>query len=87
MQLQTVQGYLENERFYPLGSAILKTGKQKVIVTFLSEAVYNVDEISQEEPLEVWHNRLKEAIDLSMGEDLPDIERTKKMRAPINWDD
>lgn len=86
MQLQTIQGYLENERFYPIGEPIRKMGRQKVIVTFLSDPTFS-NEITQDEPINAWHNRLKEAIALSMDEDLPDLVRVKKMRPPINWED
>ena len=86
MQLQAVQGYLENERFYPIGEPIRKTGRQKVIVTFLNDPVANNEPI-QDEPLNAWHSRLKEAIALSMDENLPDLVRVKKMRSPINWED
>jgi len=85
MQLQTVQGYLENERFYPLGNPIRKAGRQKVIVTFLNEPLHNEDAVHNE-PLNTWHNRLKEAIALSANEDLPDLVRPKKMRSPIDWE-
>lgn len=31
MQLQTFEGYLENERFFPIGKPIKKSGKQRVL--------------------------------------------------------
>ena len=37
MQVQAFEGYWENEHFYPLGKPIRKTGRQKAILTFLSE--------------------------------------------------
>ena len=39
MQVQAFEGYWENERFYPLGKPIRKTGRQKAILTFISEPV------------------------------------------------
>ena len=45
MQLQTYEGYWENDRFYPIGQPVHKTGKQKVILTFLNEPVVQQSQI------------------------------------------
>ena len=37
MQAQAFEGYWENERFYPNGKPIRKTGRQRAVLTFLSE--------------------------------------------------
>ena len=37
VQAQAYEGYWENERFYPYGKPIQKTGRQRAILTFISE--------------------------------------------------
>ena len=86
MHLQTYEGYLENGRFYPTKQPMKKTGKVRAILTLLEEPTDDVS-ISQEEPYNVWQNRLKAAIAVSMDEDLPDIVRSKDMRPPISFAD
>ena len=88
MQLQTFEGYLENERFFPIGKPIKKSGKQRVLITFLNDPILNdpVVEAIEAEPKDELLQRLKEAIAESADEYMPDIVRCKKMRPPVDWD-
>jgi len=50
----------------------------------------DIDELMQDDDdFSVWHKRIKEALALSMDEELPEIyfQRSKDMRSPINFDD
>ena len=57
-----------------------------MIATTPTETHAKCKEISHNESLNAWHDRLKEAIALSMNENLPDLIRHKQMRSPIYWE-
>jgi hypothetical protein len=85
MQVQAFEGYWENERFYPLGQMERKSGKLRAILTVLNEPAHEGKAVS-DEPRVAWLNRLDEAITLSLDEDLPDMQRSKAMRPPVNFE-
>ena len=85
MQVQAFEGYWENGSFYSLGQPILITGRQRAILTLLNEPVREIQAIPNESRI-VWLNRLNEAIENSMDEELPDIPRSREMRPPVNFD-
>jgi len=39
MQARAYEGYWENERFYPIGKTIPITGRQRAVLTFISDSV------------------------------------------------
>jgi len=86
MRVQAYEGYWEHGQFYPLAPTVRKSGRTRAILTVLDEPAREEGSISEESHA-IWHKRIKEAIALSMDEDLPDIIRAKDMRSPINLAD
>ena len=66
MQVQSFEGYWENERFYPLGQSIRKSGRQKAILTFLGEPIkQHVSEIAPSEEMPEGFEELVEKVGLA----------------------
>ena len=87
MQLQAYEGYLENDRFYPSKQPMRKFGKVRAILTILEDPANDKNVTQEEESYAAWQMRLREAIEASKDEYLPDLVRSKDMRPPINFDD
>jgi len=81
MQVQAIDGYLENGQFYPIGQIERKSGRIRAILTVLDEPIKQ-EEILPDESRLAWLNKLKEMILGSMDEDFPDLPQRKPMCPP-----
>jgi len=80
--LKTFEGYLENDRFYPSGTAVNIRGRRKVAVTILDES-----EPVKEEEMNTWAEIRKFVSEMSEDEKpcLEDFPRLKVGRTLIDF--
>jgi predicted DNA-binding antitoxin AbrB/MazE fold protein len=89
--MQAVKAYYNEGMFVPFEPVAIPKGSH-AIVTILDFAInppHDVREPSQNnEDFSTWHERIKEALALSMDEELPEIyfQRSKDMQPPLNFD-
>jgi hypothetical protein len=79
MMLKTLEGYLENDRFYPSGKAMSVQGRRKVLVTILDEP-----EPTKEEKLRAWAEIRKFISEMTdeekpRWEDFPRLKISRKL--------
>ena len=86
-----VEAYCDEGKFIPLQPIKIPNGR-RAIVTIIDFPISEVQPASDTEAIPnesraEWLERLHEALDLSMDEELPDwpFERSKEMRPPINF--
>ncbi|MCL2603223.1 MAG: antitoxin family protein [Defluviitaleaceae bacterium] len=89
--MQAVRAFYNEGAFIPFEPVVVPKGSHAIvtILDFVINQSQNVDEITQEDDdFYAWHKRIKEALALSMNEELPDVyfRRSKDMRPPINFD-
>jgi len=89
--MQAVKAYYSEGAFVPFEPVVVPKGSH-AIVTIL-DFVINQAEITDEptqdtDDFSAWHKSMKEALTLSMGEELPEnyFQRSKDMRPPLNFD-
>jgi len=90
--MQAVKAYYTEGAFVPFEPVAIPKGSHAIvtILDFVITAPQDVDEIVPDnDDFDVWHKHIKEALALSMDEDLPEVyfQRSKDMRAPINFDE
>ena len=78
MQTQAYERYLENGRFYPIGSPLRNKGRQRAILTLIHEPTQAEKQTAKAE----WMTRLKQAYEDSIGEELWDLLPQEQMREP-----
>ena len=89
--MQAVKAYYNEGAFIPFEPVVVPRGSH-AIITILDFAInqeQRVDELTQYDDFSAWQKRMKEALELSMDEELPEdyFTRSKDMRAPINFDE
>ena len=80
--MQAVKAYYEEGKFIPFKPIKAPNGSH-AIVTILDFPI-DIETVSPHESRIEWLNRLHEAVDLSMDEEMPHIPRSKEMCLPIN---
>jgi len=83
--MEAVEGYFENGRFITKGNLVRVPERRRVIITILDEVAESKRE--DKELRAAWIKELNTAISLSVEEELPDIQRSKLMREPIDLSD
>ncbi|MCL2386055.1 MAG: antitoxin family protein [Defluviitaleaceae bacterium] len=90
--MQAIKAYYDEGAFIPFEPVVIPKGSHAIvtILDFVINQSQDIDELTQEDDdFSVWHKRIKEALALSMDEELPEIyfQRSKEMRPPINFDE
>jgi len=89
--MQAVKAYYSEGAFVPFEPIAVPKGSH-AIVTILDFVINQepiTDELAQnDDDFFAWHKRMKEALALSMDEELPEVyfQRSKDMRPPLNFD-
>ena len=86
--MQAIKAYYDEGAFVPFESIEIPKGSH-AIITILDFAINPPQDFLQaDEDFSTWHKRMKEALALSMDEELPEIyfQRSKDMRPPLNFD-
>jgi len=90
--MQAIKAYYNEGTFIPFEPVVIPKGSH-AIITILDFAInqeQHVDEPMQEsDDFSTWQKRMKDALALSMDEELPEVyfTRSKVMRTPINFDE
>ena len=89
MQLQAIEGYWENDRFYSHSQPICKKGRTRAILTLLEEPPLQINtqipiEMSNEELQArlAWLKRLDDSLEDSKNEELLDFPTRQPMQEP-----
>ena len=89
--MQAVKAYYDEGAFIPFEPVTIPKGSHAIvtILDFVINQSQDIDELVQDDDFSVWHKHIKEALALSMEEELPEIyfRRSKDMRPPINFDE
>jgi len=89
--MQAVKAYFNEGAFVPFEPIAIPKGSHAIvtILDFAINQLQDIDELTQDDDdFTAWHKRMKEALALSMDEELPDIyfQRSKDMRLPLSFD-
>ena len=87
MSLQAYKGYFENGHFYAAGQTLHIPERQQVILTILEESISDNEPATNKDIRAKWLENLNTAIQLSSGEQLPDITRSSLLREPTGLTD
>ena len=90
--MQAVKAYYDEGAFIPFEPIAIPRGSHAIvtILDFVINQSQDIDEPAQDDDdFSTWHKRIKEALALSMDEELPEnyFQRSKDMRPPINFDE
>ena len=68
----TIEGYVENGRFFPVGSNLLVTGRRRAFVTILDESARDDETVRRLGALDKFFAEIE-----SSDEKVPEFERVK----------
>jgi len=85
MTMQAYEGYFEDGRFTPIEKSVKIHGRRRVVLTIFDEPEQPLTK--EQELRAAWLKRLDVAIDLSLNEEFPDIQRSALMREPFDLTD
>ena len=86
--MQAIKAYFDEGAFVPFEPITIPKGSHAIITILDSVINLSCDFTPDDEDFPTWHKRMKEALTLSMDEELPEIyfQRSKDMRPPLNFD-
>jgi len=89
--MQAVKAYYDEGAFIPFEPVVIPKGSRAIvtILDFSINQTQNNDDIANNnDDFLTWEKRMKDALALSMDEELPELyfQRAKDMRPPINFD-
>jgi len=89
--MQAVKAYYDEGKFVPLQPIQIPKGSQAIVtildLPIIDNELSESENVISDEAYSDWRKRLKEAIALSMDEDLPDLPPREPMRPPVNFED
>jgi len=89
--MQIVKAYYDKGAFVPFEPITVPKGSH-AIVTILDVEIHHLQDIEthtqDDDDFTTWHMRIKEALELSADEELPEIffQRSTDMRSPLDFD-
>jgi len=85
--MQAIKAYYHQGAFVPFEPVAIPKGSH-ALVTILDYVMNPVQDYTQDDDFSAWHRDIKEALALSMDEDLPEIyfRRSKDMKPPLYFD-
>jgi predicted DNA-binding antitoxin AbrB/MazE fold protein len=89
--MQAIKAYYNEGAFIPFEPIAIPKGSHAIvtILDFVINQSQDIDErVQDDDDFSVWYKSIKEALALSMDEELPEIyfQRSKDMRPPIDFD-
>ena len=76
--MQTYEGYVENGRFFPIGSNLTVTGRRRAFVTILNEPARDDETVRRLDALDKFFAEIE-----ASDEEVPEFERVKLREVEI----
>jgi len=90
--MQAVKAYYHDGAFVPFEPISIPKGSHAIVTILdftINQSQGMEEHVQNGDDFPTWHKRIKEALALSMDEELPEIyfARSKDMRMPLKFDD
>jgi predicted DNA-binding antitoxin AbrB/MazE fold protein len=90
--MQAIKAYYNEGTFIPFEPIMIPQGSHAIITILdfvINQEQHTVETMQENDDFYTWQKRMKDALALSMDEELPEVyfTRSKDMRTPINFDE